>query len=98
MTLTLELTPQEEADLQHQASAQGIDMNTLVRTRLFGTAETLPVQSKHPGLAALLDAWIEEDATDDPEKIAQAERETEELLQALQENRVDFGVGHIPHD
>ena len=52
MTFTLELTPQEEADLQQQANAQGVDVKTLARIRLFGTTETPPVQSKHPGLAA----------------------------------------------
>lgn len=95
MTLTLELTPQEEATLNQQASVQNVDVNTLVRARLFGATETSVPQIKHSGLASILQSWIEEDATDDPAQIKKAEEETAELLQNLQANRVDFGEGHI---
>ncbi len=95
MTLTLELTPQEEATLNQQASVQNIDVNTLVRVRLFGaTKASLPLV-KHSGLAAILQAWTEEDATDDLVQIRKSEEEAAELLQNLQTNRVDFGEGHI---
>lgn len=93
MTLTLELTPEEEAILQRQA--QDVDVDTLVRARLF-RSHVVPPQ--HPNLTAILDAWIAEDATDDPAEIKRAEQEMEELMQALQQNRVDFGEGHIPDD
>ena len=93
MTLALELTPQEEAVLQQQASVQNIDMNALIRARLFGADQSAPPQPKHPQLAAILQSWIEEDATDESDEIEKSEEETEELLRNLQADRVDLGEG-----
>ena len=93
MTLTLELTREEETVLQRQAQAQGLDVDTLVRTRLFGSHVVPP---QRLDLAATLQSWIEEDATDDPEEIRKSEEETAEFVHNLQANRVDFGEGRIP--
>ena len=93
MTLTLELTREEETVLQRQAQTQGVDVDTLVRARLFGS-HVVPPQ-RHD-LAATLQAWIAEDATEDPEEIRKSEEETAEFVRNLQANRVDFGEGRIP--
>jgi len=51
-----------------------------------------PPQSKNnAGLAALLHAWREEDATNDPEEIRQAEQELEEFKHDLNANRAVLG-------
>ncbi len=96
MTLTLELTREEETVLQRQAQMQGVDVDTLVRACLVGNSTSPSQPSQHPGLAALLNSWFVEGANTAPEEARRAEAEAEELLQALQHNRVDFCEGLIP--
>lgn len=49
------------------------------------------VSEKNAAAIALLQSWIEEDATDDPEKLRRADAEIAELMDNLNQNRLDSG-------
>lgn len=49
------------------------------------------VSEKNAAAIALLQSWIEEDATDDPEKLRRADAEIAELTDNLNKNRIDSG-------
>src|SRR5687767_15320632 len=96
MTLTIELTPEDEAKLCSAARTRGMNPTELARKLVF---DNLPVPpptegeekgSEHPAIA-LLNRWIKEDATDDPEEIRRADEEVDELLRNLNENRLAAG-------
>ena len=69
----------------------------MTQQTLSNIAESLPAApTVHRGpvnqaLVDLLDQWIAEDATDDPEVILQAEKELTEFKQAMNQNRVLAG-------
>jgi hypothetical protein len=102
MTLNIEFTPQEEAWLHDQAAQQGIPPAEIIR-RLVDEHLPEPVQTVVPELnaplidaknataIAYLDRRIQEEATDDPEAIRQAEEEVEELKRNLNANRAATG-------
>lgn len=59
MTLTIDLTPEEEARLNAQAKAQGLDMTTLVHHWIARLPET-PSQERATIGAQILAEWEEE--------------------------------------
>jgi hypothetical protein len=72
MALTIDLTPEEETQLEAVARSQGIATNEYARRLL---TERLPpvspgVDAENAALIALLQSWSKEDATDDPAEIA----------------------------
>jgi hypothetical protein len=101
MTVTIDLTPQEEAWLHTQAERQGLlpaeILKGLVDERLMGSDATPggAVQSTHTvdaenaAAIALLDSWLEADASDDPADVRRAEEEFEELQRNLNANRAE---------
>ncbi|BDC48407.1 hypothetical protein F183_A07230 [Bryobacterales bacterium F-183] len=54
-------------------------------------APATPQRPRDNATIALLESWLEEDAKMTPEEAAQAEKELEEFLQALNRNRVEAG-------
>jgi spermidine/putrescine-binding protein len=101
MTLTIELSPQEEAWLTNQATQQGLQPTDVVKRLIDGhlpvitpknEADATPViDAKNAAAIAYLDARIMEDATNDPEEIRRAEEEFEELKRNLNANRASTG-------
>ncbi len=102
MTLTIELDVQEEAWLADQAAQQGLEPTDIVKrlidNHLSGGAPSpettqIPpeIDAKNAAAIAMLQSWIDEDATDDPEAIRQAEEELEELKRNLNANRAATG-------
>src|SRR5579863_2697824 len=98
MTLTIDFTPQEEAWLNAQAAQQGLPpaeiVRRLVEERLpapNGTPAAPIIDAENAAAIALLDSWLQEDATDDPAKLLQAEQEFEELKRNLNANRAETG-------
>lgn len=78
MTLTLNLPPDLEARLEHEAERQGVPVAALT-LRLLD--RHLPSNGLQGGLAKLLESWVHEDA--------QEQRETGEyLVRALDEDRL----------
>lgn len=100
MTLVIELTPEEEARLAAAAAQRGVEPAELARTIM---AEHLPSvdneteaeRRKNAASIALLQSWLDEDATDDPEEIAAAERELSEFKQAVDAERERAGARRI---
>jgi len=96
MTITLELTPEEEARLRAEAEKSGKDLADFARARLLesgaGVEAAAPAAEASPdaesqALIGLLQQWRAEDAAMSPEEAEQAEGEWEELRANLNANR-----------
>jgi hypothetical protein len=90
MTLVLELPPELEGRLELAAKEHDTDVAEYARQVL---SEHLPPSSGtvDPTIA-LLDQWLEEDATDDPEELRRAEAELAEFKAAMNANRAAVGA------
>lgn len=99
MTLTIDLTQAEEARLAAEARRAGLGPARWVKERV---TERLPtpgsgsVPPENLASIALLEAWMAEDATDDPEEVRQAERELGEFKRNMNANRRATGE-RIPY-
>lgn len=84
MTVRLELDPDVEARITHQATASGVPVEEYLKTLIEQA-----VQHDAPGAAtrALFAKWSEEDKTDDPAEIEARNREFEEFKAAMNANR-----------
>lgn len=99
MTLQIEFTPREEAWLARQAEREGISPAEIIRrmvdAQLALNAEpeqsTPILDAENAAAIAMLDRWVLEDATDDPEEILKVDEEVEELKQNLNANRAATG-------
>ncbi len=97
MTVTLELTPTEEARLAEASRRTGLPPAEAIRSVLaehlpFAPTKTVALPLRPRGTAAaLLRRWREEDATDDPEVTRRAEEDLAELKRNLNANRVATG-------
>ena len=95
--MTLTLKPETEARLRTLAARRGQApeevIDALVR-REDGEAPPADQSPQIPPIAdptlALFAQWAEEDKTDDPEEIARRQKEGDELLARLQENRLSL--------
>ena len=96
MIVTLEIELPDET-VQHYENA-GIDWKAqaqkLVQTNLRPAAALQKngiISAENAAAIALLEQWKQEDATDDPQKIAEAEAEVEEFKRRLNANRAENG-------
>jgi hypothetical protein len=89
MTLTITLTPEEEARLRAAAHKEGIDPAELVRQLV--TAYLPPVQDENAASIALLQSWLAEEATDDPDEVRQAQEELDAFKRAINAERERAG-------
>ena len=85
MTITLELRPDELDALRSRADAEGVDVETVLHRliALIGpqsteTQKKQELTEKQKGAVALMQAGRLEDETDDPEDLAERDREREE--------------------
>ncbi len=87
MTLTIEFSPETEARLRHEAERIGVDTTEyarqLIESHLPGTGSL--------GLADLMEAWIEEDATDDEVELNAREADLQEFKAGMNANRAAIG-------
>lgn len=98
MTVTLELKPEEISVLNRRASAEGVDIETVLHSLVAQIAsppkkEQPELTEQQKGLAALLASWREEDQTDDPEELAERDRELEEFKVNINRWRAEEGRG-----
>lgn len=93
MTLTIDLTPAEEARLAAAARREGIAPSEAARKLM--TEHLPPVESegdvRNAASIALLQSWLAEDATDDPSEIRRAEEELAEFKRSMNANRTATG-------
>lgn len=99
MTLQVDFTPQTEAWINAQAQQRGLLPADLVRRVIeeSAAAAALPPRtqesdSKPDPTIALLQSWIAEDATDDPEEIRKAEEELIEFKRNMNAPRKEAGA------
>jgi len=100
MTLTIHLTPTEEARLAAAARQKGVApaelARELVTEHLPLETEKKSVESRHDDpTVALLQSWLEEDATDDPEEIRKDQEDLDEFKQAINAERDRAGSRRI---
>ena len=93
MTLTINLTREEEERLHAAARKEGIDPAELVRKLV--TAHLPPAYDENAASIALLQSWLAEDTTDDPEEMRKAQEELETFKQALNAERERAGARRI---
>jgi hypothetical protein len=92
MTLTIELTPREEARLVAAARRAGLEPQALARKLV---TQGLPDPDQHPATdptLALFAQWDEEDAAMTPEEAEAARRDFEEFKQNLNDERARAGA------
>jgi len=90
MTLTIDLTQEEEMRLRAAAQKEGIDPAELVRKLV--TEHLPPAQDENAASIALLESWLTEDATDDPDEVQQAQEELEAFKRAINAERERAGA------
>ena len=85
MTVTLELRPDELDALRSRADAEGVDVETVLHRliALIGPPSTetqfkWELAEGQKGTVALMQVGRQEDQTDDPEEVAERDREREE--------------------
>ncbi len=101
MTLTISVSPQMEAWLNEQAARQGLPPNEIIRRIVDERqhkATAFPDNvAEEDTTIALLQSWIEQDATDDPAKIRKAEEELREFKRNMNAPRKEVGERlHFP--
>ncbi len=100
MTVTLELKPEEVTALETRANAEGIDIEAALH-RLVAQLMPPPAAQKarekpelnerQKAAIALMEAWREEDRTDDPEELAERDRELKEFKANINRWRAEEG-------
>jgi len=93
MTLTINLTPAEERLLRAVAQQEGLAPAELARKLV--TEHLPPAPDENAASITLLQSWLDEDATDDPDEIRQAEVELEAFKQAINAERERAGARRI---
>ena len=92
MTLTITLTVEEEERLRVAAQREGIDPAELVHQLV--RAHLPPMPDENAASIALLQSWLAEDATDNPD-IQQAQAELDAFKQAINAERERAGARRI---
>jgi len=93
MTVTITLTFEEEVHLRVAAQREGLDPAELVHQLV--RAYLPPIPDKNAASIALLQSWLAEDATDNPDDIQQAQAELEAFKQAINAERERAGARRI---
>lgn len=93
MTLTITLTWEEEVRLRAAAQKEGIDPAELVRQLV--TAHLPLAQDANAASIALLQSCLEEEATDDPDEVRQAQEELDTFKRALNAERERAGARRL---
>lgn len=92
MTLTIELSREEEERLKRAAQQEGMGVEEYAKQRLGLADPSQPVpDAKNRALIELLESWRREDATDDEEELERRDAEWEELKANLNANRAATG-------
>jgi hypothetical protein len=99
MTLTIDLVPQTEDWIIAKAQQLGVEPADLARRILDERAATEPVaapsaplvDAENAAAMAMLEQWMIEDATVDPDEIRAAEEDLAEFKRNLNANRAATG-------
>jgi hypothetical protein len=93
MTLHIDLPPKTEAWITAEATRRGIQPVDLVRAVLNerAAAPSTGLGDDQDATIALLQSWIDDDATDDPEELREAEVELLEFKRDMNAPRKEAG-------
>lgn len=94
MTLTIDLSPAAEKQLQVAAQSQGIDPGELVRKIVTEYLPQVEPTENDPTLA-LFAQWDKEDAEMTPQEIEEAKRDFQEFKQNINAERERAGSRRI---
>jgi hypothetical protein len=89
MTVILDISPDLETRLREKAARRGQVLSDYLLSLAEADSPPLPDASADPA-PALFAQWAAEDATDDPEELAWRNREGDELMASLRENRMNL--------
>ena len=95
--MTLNLSPQIEAKLTAAARQSGVEPAVLVEDLLSRylpepiQTDSRLISEKNAAAIAQLQAWLKEEATDDPEEIRKSEEELAEFKRNMNANRAATG-------
>ncbi len=99
MTLTIELTPEQEACLETQATARGLEMAEFAKLRLLENGRLEPAKSDPCAeLAEIFAQWSAEDERMTPDEIERADAGWNEIDRGLAENPVTMREAMICAD
>lgn len=94
MTITLELSLEEETALSRRAQAQGTNLETVLHdlvAQIDPQSPTPELTDQQNRLAALLQTWAEEDKADDPDELDRRDHEMEEFKDNMNRWRAEEG-------
>lgn len=95
--IALDLTPTEEAQIFTVARQAGLAPAEYVKKLIQAHLPPIPtdaapaIDEENAAAIAQLQAWMKEEATDDPEEIRQSKADLDELMQNLNRNRIESG-------
>ena len=96
--ITIDFTPAEEAQVSTIARQIGLAPAEYVKKLVKEHLPPAPaevnapkISAKNAAAIAQLQTWREEEFTDDPEELRQADADLHELLQNLNKNRIESG-------
>lgn len=92
MTLTIELTPLEEAQLTAAARQAGLDPAELARKLVTARLPPATPDTPEDPTLALFAQWDADDAQMTPEDIAEAQRDYDEFTQQMHAERARAGA------
>ena len=105
--MSLDLNPTLEAEIRQRAAAEGVTTSQLIDRLLHSSSvkqesaapksEIHSVDPANDASIALLQAWLEEDVTDDPEEVRKAEEELADFKRNMNLPRKEAGARiHYP--
>ena len=95
--IALDLTPTEEARIFTIARQIGLAPAEYIKKLVQEHLPPIPIvtaptiDAENAAAIAQLQAWLKEEATDDPEEIRKADAEVAELMDNLNRNRIESG-------
>ena len=95
MTLTIELTPEQEARLAEVAREEGLEPTALAQKFVADRLPTLPAIPEQDPTLALFAQWRREDALMTPEEIEQERKLWEAVEQGINESRAEQGMRQL---
>ena len=92
MTLQIELRPQTEAWIQDQARQYGVEPAEVVQRLVEAQLSKEAAPHIEDPTIELLRSWIDEDSTEDPDEIRDAEKKLLEFKRAMNTPRREAGA------